>query len=165
MTRRLVKLVTILSLLVCLGALGLWVRSYWVHDQLQVRAVEHWLILHSTSGVLFVFDNRFIDSQAFRIEWIRQPEIAGKTPLGLLGSLIDFNYDASLPSSAGKVLTFPHWAVAALFALLPSARLYRRLRRREDGRCKKCGYDLAGNVSGVCPECGSASHLHVKLQP
>lgn len=22
------------------------------------------------------------------------------------------------------------------------------------GRCRRCGYDLRGNVSGVCPECG-----------
>jgi len=28
-------------------------------------------------------------------------------------------------------------------------------RRIESGHCKKCGYDLTGNVSGVCPECGT----------
>ena len=26
--------------------------------------------------------------------------------------------------------------------------------RYRDGLCLHCGYDLAGNVSGVCPECG-----------
>lgn len=26
---------------------------------------------------------------------------------------------------------------------------------REPGRCVKCGYDLTGNKSGLCPECGS----------
>ncbi len=31
----------------------------------------------------------------------------------------------------------------------------RRLeRRRAEGRCVVCGYNLTGNVSGVCPECG-----------
>lgn len=31
-------------------------------------------------------------------------------------------------------------------------------RRRAAGRqgCRSCGYDLTGNVSGVCPECGTA---------
>jgi hypothetical protein len=24
-----------------------------------------------------------------------------------------------------------------------------------DGICAKCGYNLTGNVSGICPECGS----------
>ena len=28
-------------------------------------------------------------------------------------------------------------------------------RRRRLGLCLKCGYDLTGNESGVCPECGS----------
>jgi hypothetical protein len=27
--------------------------------------------------------------------------------------------------------------------------------RRRQGRCPACGYDLAANVSGVCPECGA----------
>jgi len=26
--------------------------------------------------------------------------------------------------------------------------------RSLDGCCKKCGYNLTGNVSGICPECG-----------
>ena len=29
-----------------------------------------------------------------------------------------------------------------------------RTRRQERGRCAGCGYDLTGNVSGLCPECG-----------
>lgn len=33
----------------------------------------------------------------------------------------------------------------------------RRLRR---GLCIRCGYDLTGNVSGVCPECGAALPTH-----
>jgi hypothetical protein len=27
--------------------------------------------------------------------------------------------------------------------------------RRASHRCGQCGYDLTGNVSGVCPECGT----------
>jgi hypothetical protein len=30
-----------------------------------------------------------------------------------------------------------------------------RRRWRERGQCVGCGYDLRGNVSGICPECGS----------
>ena len=26
--------------------------------------------------------------------------------------------------------------------------------RRYSGQCASCGYDLTGNVSGICPECG-----------
>lgn len=34
----------------------------------------------------------------------------------------------------------------------------RRRERRErlaSGQCENCGYDLTGNVSGRCPECGT----------
>jgi rubrerythrin len=30
-----------------------------------------------------------------------------------------------------------------------------RARAIPDGLCRQCGYSLAGNVSGVCPECGT----------
>ena len=29
------------------------------------------------------------------------------------------------------------------------------LRRERPGRCRRCGYDLTGNASGTCPECGT----------
>jgi hypothetical protein len=31
----------------------------------------------------------------------------------------------------------------------------RRWRRRRNGWCVACGYDLTGNISGICPECGT----------
>ncbi len=34
-------------------------------------------------------------------------------------------------------------------------------RRTKAGFCKTCKYDLTGNVSGVCPECGTAISLRV----
>ena len=41
-----------------------------------------------------------------------------------------------------------------LAAALPTIVLWRRGRGFPPGHCEKCGYDLTGNVSGVCPECG-----------
>jgi len=34
--------------------------------------------------------------------------------------------------------------------------LARREALRSQGRCPSCAYDLSGNVSGTCPECGTA---------
>jgi len=50
----------------------------------------------------------------------------------------------------------PLW-IPFLFVALPTGVLwYRdRCRRILPGRCQKCGYNLTGNVSGVCPECGT----------
>jgi predicted Zn-ribbon and HTH transcriptional regulator len=41
--------------------------------------------------------------------------------------------------------------------VIPTAILFRRDRRRfPPSHCQRCGYDLTGNMSGVCPECGLA---------
>jgi hypothetical protein len=37
-----------------------------------------------------------------------------------------------------------------------SRRLNRAAERLRAGQCMHCGYDLTGNVSGICPECGQA---------
>ena len=55
-------------------------------------------------------------------------------------------------------------ALALLIPLIPAMFAWHRwdrpneLRRERlaKGQCPHCGYDLTGNVSGVCPECGSA---------
>ena len=60
--------------------------------------------------------------------------------------------------AAGMVV--PLWMPFVLFAAYPAIAFIRgpvrRWRRRRKGRCLKCGYDLTGNVSGVCPECGGS---------
>ena len=50
---------------------------------------------------------------------------------------------------------------------LPTAFLWWLDRRRiPSGHCQRCNYDLTGNVSGVCPECGSAvMDQHVSAVP
>lgn len=61
-------------------------------------------------------------------------------------------------SSTGKtsyvVVIVPMWSLVCLFAG-PGIWLWYRDGRRALGLCRKCGYDLRGNTSGVCSECGS----------
>ncbi len=53
----------------------------------------------------------------------------------------------------------PYWALFVLFIAYPATAFIRgplrRYRRRRKGLCVKCAYDLTGNVSGVCSECGA----------
>lgn len=69
---------------------------------------------------------------------------------------------ASLP--AWEAAGVPHvWAVAGtalpplLWLAARGRRAWGRRRRRRLGLCLACGYDLRGNPSGVCPECGAAA--------
>jgi len=66
------------------------------------------------------------------------------------------------PGSASVVQYFvacPFWFLACIFSVLPATWVVlRRARSRRIARrlCPTCGYNLTGNVSGVCPECGAA---------
>jgi hypothetical protein len=55
-------------------------------------------------------------------------------------------------------IVFPLWlstAGLAVTGITPlAARPLRDWRRRRNGWCVYCGYDLTGNRSGRCPECG-----------
>ena len=63
----------------------------------------------------------------------------------------------------GVIVCIPFWAAAIVATSLSVAgcrsiqRHRRRLQRATVGLCPTCGYDLRGNVSGVCPECGDVA--------
>lgn len=60
------------------------------------------------------------------------------------------------PKHSGYLLGIPLW-VPFLLAALPTAWLWWRDRRRTpSGHCPHCGYNLTGNTTGICSECGSA---------
>ncbi len=67
--------------------------------------------------------------------------------LGLGGTLVLIEAKLSL------------WLVAVFVSAYPTLAFIRgplrRHRRRKRGLCLKCGYNLTGNTSGVCPECGA----------
>ncbi len=50
------------------------------------------------------------------------------------------------------IWSLPLW-IPLLITAVPTFILWRR-DRIPHGHCQRCGYDLTGNVSGRCPECG-----------
>ncbi len=49
--------------------------------------------------------------------------------------------------------TIPLWMPTFLMLIVCYLFIWRK--RRQVGICVECDYDLTGNVSGVCPECGT----------
>jgi hypothetical protein len=197
MTRRLLNLLTWLSLLLFLGVAVLAVRSYWAHDVVSFR----WnpAAAGPTSGGRVVRCSSFpgeirlnvvkvIDGDAgfWRSEF-GLPRVwsypagdkpfveVGRFPRRRRGSEPAFRWsrleEAPCDLGGGIAarivmwnLVVPHWSAMLAAAALPLARApaacaaLRRRRRTAGGRCPRCGYDLTGNISGVCPECGTAPH-------
>ena len=173
MKRRLLNILTALSLLLCATSVALWVRSYRASDGLTVNRKDG-----TSAGVLVL-------SERGRLLLAVQPD-PGRTMIPARGGgRLYFGTEAPVPGErptwswlyaadpetfrheAGGFLvqvtpdflwlfTVPWWAAAAACAVIPAARVPRRTRRRP-GVCPTCGYDLTGNVSGVCPECGTAA--------
>lgn len=76
----------------------------------------------------------------------------------ILGVLC-ITYRPATTAIGSRAIAVPHWLVAVACSAYPVtqtlARARRRARRRRRGLCVMCGYDLRGNESQRCPECGT----------
>jgi len=75
-------------------------------------------------------------------------------------SHLGIEFSSSCGSSWDYItLSFPAWMLASPLLAIPplflTKRYLRRRKRKRCGLCVRCTYDLTGNVSGTCPECGS----------
>ena len=199
MKRRLLNLVTALSLLLCATALGAW----WSRSHKPVFTYVYWHTsdLTITGGSITVacsdgdwwlhretYWEVFDEQDVLRREsdWLPARGIhavyqtfkgedgGGRSPKWYwewwrLRASHDENEDRRIPTDGEDEtvtmrlswtdVSLPAWLPALLFAILPTFRAMSALRacaRPGPGHCQKCGYDLTGNVSGVCPECGQA---------
>jgi len=68
-------------------------------------------------------------------------------------------------NSTTLAVSVPLWWVAAPLLLLTAILWWLDRRRVPPGHCRKCGYDLTGNVTGVCPECGAPASVRRPAPP
>jgi hypothetical protein len=111
-------------------------------------------------------------SAAGRVRWLRWQNVGNTLPRADGWTWHSFPEDGGRatvdslvtklagPASGGSL---PYWQLAVMATLPPTVLVtVRRLRRRRladrigRGLCPACAYDLTSNVSGVCPECGTA---------
>src|SRR5262245_28797653 len=96
-----------------------------------------------------------------RLRPIRARRIIAKVAIGIAFAIIVF----AVYSLFWNVIYIPLWIPFLLLAL-PAALLWRHDRRRRAFGACTCGYNLTGNVSGRCPECGiAATEAATRTQP
>lgn len=171
----------VVSLAICLATVVLWVRSYRgfdtvFHYQAAGRGTlggDDYQLVSCGPGRLEYRLTGIVGSGGTRPKWFR-PWGAGTSArrgAECFGFGVEYKVDCLMGFAAPpggvtatllrRTVWVPHWLVVLLTGVLPiwwgvsAGRAYRRRRRGEIGRCRRCDYDLTGNTSGVCPECGS----------
>jgi hypothetical protein len=168
---------TALSLLLCLAAAGLWVRSYWAGDTIRWRSspraayglqrVVQWELRSGRGGLRVTREYDLSKRRTYALLVSGRGEGWSLETRGrpAYPSERGFEFGSRREDDADHavhevVLTFPAWCIVLFAALLPWTWRERRrrhlaARRLARGQCPSCSYDLTGNTSGVCPECGN----------
>jgi hypothetical protein len=182
--RRLLNVFTALSLLLCVAALALWVRSFWAFDRFdhQHRDAQGRLAgvnVSSYRGVLVVQTTRLDQTIPGSERWVYaanfsvRPTSPGQSAYDPSVTRVmagfgsgGFRYAIRTAPPPGGLLVggtartwvVPCYALAVVAAILPLARVWRAWKRSREyrpGQCLPCGYDLRA-TPGRCPECGTA---------
>jgi hypothetical protein len=182
MTRRLLNLLTALSLLLCAAAVALGVRSFFVTDQFQRWTFgDHgnwtWWNQHVVTvgrgGVGVLSTSRPGPLHSWRDEVLaasgghgppwhttgspRYPRLLrSREVLGFRFTSFQPGRSGNRPATSYLEVVAPLWSVALPLAVLPALRAIGWWRERDSaarGLCPGCGYDLRA-TPGRCPECG-----------
>jgi hypothetical protein len=181
MRRRLVNLLWALSLLLCLTAAVMWVRSLsvadvWMHQtawsapaaQRGCRAVGSmrgsiWYAFEGTIGYAVLISPRHNGWSSSDLSRGPGAPLQAQYVQGFR-SRWGFAYAAPLAMDQSvyeRVVAIPYWFILMLTSILPAMFVVRfvRCRRRDHaGRCAACGYDLRATPDR-CPECGAVPKL------
>ena len=107
-----------------------------------------------------------LDKENAMLDWCREASWYTSPPPYRHGWLAGFGFQwgrllARVGDDRREVLSVfcPSFFAPPLLALYPALAFIRgplrRHRRRKHGLCEQCSYNLTGNTSGVCPECGT----------
>jgi hypothetical protein len=172
-----------ISALLCIATATSWVRSYWVHQALveirylppdmsvatadfQPRANQRFTDISFIQGELLVARSVRPVSYSHPDEgWERLPTngVVPKLDLGpsflnRRGFALSMEKPADYPGASSVRLLVPLWMITLLAAIPPFLWLATlrsdRRKRRLEGCCLNCGYDLRA-TPGRCPECGT----------
>ena len=174
--RRLFAVASAISLLLCLAVVALWVRGYWSIDRTQwsTHDARAYLSVKNEFGSVRILGQKEIGKERFYgvspgISFSTSPaEGEDDSTPGYANIWIDdfglFVWTGSgatannAPLDRSFLVIVPDWLIilpGAVF-LFVGWRIRRNRRCREKMTlCSRCSYNLTGNTSGTCPECGT----------
>src|SRR4051812_22661794 len=113
MTRRLLNLLTALSLLLCVAAVALWVRSYFVEDGVQVTFRSDMVSAYSSAGTIASAWDRGMPPMPRTIHRVTD-DWPGPVGGGYGRALVTFDLGAgAVPWGGSTIVLIPHWCLVA----------------------------------------------------
>jgi len=161
--RRLFILTAAASLLMWAATVALWVRSEFAADSLwrfvfnASNGVTGNVVLHHDGGRLAVIV-RAENQPAYSANADHRWHWDSRRSSDDYAVVRWFRYERRrIASHIRYEVAVRYWHLVTIFAVMPAFCLIQWVRRpARPGACRACGYDLTGNTSGVCPECGTA---------
>jgi hypothetical protein len=159
MRRRLFKLAAAASLLLCVATAILWVIGditgiYISWIRMDPSGMYQTYYAARVSGGGFAFESSFEQPDHSRLGWHAK---FNDNDYPMTGPDWGRTWYIDFGEGGFRLAVFPCWSVLLLSLLLP---IWWTIRRRAKpamnrAKCSTCGYNLTGNTSGVCPECGT----------
>lgn len=151
--------------------IGCFIKRYrigLIYKRVQIRSVA----LTGDPKEIELYEQRFQDTSAFDVKWGFYPMPRGQyvcpdtVPEGPWWYLSDFESLEIVSECEARikgtgigarvtVYEFPLWLVFLCFAIPTAVTWWHRRRAHDKGHCRECGYNMTGNVTGRCPECGA----------
>lgn len=128
----------------CFALLALWGLSI-THRMIYARPGTTWsFYVRIGGGQIGVFSQGrpFFPPPDYRWDFVRDSSDAP-----------DWTWDVHVLSARDWTVLLPFWMPLGTF-LAATVFAWWPWKQRRPGCCKRCGYDLTGNMSGICPECG-----------
>lgn len=148
----------ILCLVLTLLSAGLWCTSYFNLAFYHRRSLT--IVLLSRGAIEWTYQRagswqeEAMQRTQFSLSYPQTIQIGGFSGFGTYWKPKRIDYGLGMSQ-----VTIPLWIPTSFFLAilcvswaLPA---YRRRKRRQHGLCLVCAYDLTGNVSSICPECGA----------
>ena len=175
MRSALFKTASFLSTILLAICLTFWVRGYFAADSLHASyhahpyvevmgRTTHYRIAETTvtngRGCIAVKTESDFSSHRPIPKFAMERGLSVSSDLRLLRPRFSWlGLEHATDSSFGtESIRVPTWMLVVVFSLLPlwrESRRYAKRRRSRANLCIECGYNLTGNTSGTCPECGT----------
>jgi hypothetical protein len=176
--RKVFSVFAALSLLLFAVTVVFWVRSYWVRDAVCRTDGRVWVVYGWSEGGGVVMGwsrgGPYI-ANIIALGWGIGPGGGWAYTTGArrysyrdVGAPLDHSLDkryggfgvlgGAMSGAIERMVLIPYWVPSLLFSIFPVCWVIRTHRRRRQvrlGVCRTCSYNLTGNTSGVCPECGT----------